>query len=482
MPKHKVMKQKAIQIQEAKARKASEQPENEALNKDITAKFLLKFSLPTMISMILMGTFGIVDGLFVSNIIGQEAFAAVNIVFPFLTFALAIGFMLGVGGNALAGKKIGEGKLEEARNVFSLISLVTFIASVVMSSAAVFFPRFVLNVLGANDILFYTALEYMQPIAIALPIIVMSVVFQQFMMTIGKAHISTLVFLIGGLVSLGLNVVFLYILNLGIGFAALATSIGYAVPALVGFVYFIFNRKGSLYFVKPKFNIEILKRSSINGASEFVTMMSTSIMSTFMNNVVMEIGGWEGVAAIGIIFATMNILANIFIGYSSGIMPITSFNYGKDDAERLKKIFNLSLKIVGIISICAVALAWLLTHPFVRIFTGPYVSVYMGGVYTDFPNTVYNLAIQGFRIITSGFIFMGFNTFASIFFTSLNDGKISSLLSVLRTLVFVVGALLILPNMFGMYGVFSSMIVAEALTIIVTATALYRMKPKYKYA
>ena len=456
----------------------------EPLDKDITYKFLLKFSFPTIMSMIFMSVFGIIDGVFVSRIIDEVALSAVNLVFPFITFALAIGFMLGVGGNAIAAKLFGENKENDARSVFTLISVISFVTSFFMSTISILFPDFVLNILGADEHLHYLAIQYITPLSLGLPVAVMSVIFQQFLMTEGKAHIGMLTFLIGGILNVVLNWLLIYQLDMGLQGAAIATMLGYSLSAIIGFLYFLFNKSGKIYFVKLKWNKKTIVDSSINGSSEFVTMMSTAIMSTFMNNIIMNVGGWQGVAAVGIIFGTMQILASLFIGYVSGIMPIISFNYGKGDTYRLKKTYSISLKIIASVSVIAVILAWIFTDSFVQIYVGPYITVYLeiAGGYMTFENEVYNLAMQGFRIITSGFIFMGFNTFGSVFFTALNNGKISAMLSFLRTLVFVVGMLLILPEFFGIYGVFFSMIAAETLAIIVTFITFKIQSKRYHYA
>ena len=442
--------------------------EHSKLDKDISAKFLLKFSLPTILSMIFMSVFGIIDGVFVSRIIDPAAMAPVSIVFPFLMFALAIGFMIGVGGNALAAKKIGMGEHQKAREIFTLISVVAFSVSVVMSSISIIAPTQVLSLLGADYTVYAMALEYMIPISWMLPVMVMGAIFQQFFMTEGKAHVSMVLSLIGGLANVGLNWLLIYYLQMGLMGAAVATGIGSAIPSVIGFFYFIFNKKGTLYFVSPKWDLGVLVSASINGSSEFVTMMSVSITSIFMNNISIRIDGLEAVAAIGIIFGTMQILMSLFIGYSSGILPLISFNFGKDNTERLKQIYSKSLVIIGIISVLSLALAWIFTDAFIRIYVEP-------------GNRIYDLAIIGFRIITASFLLMGYNSFGSVLFTALNNGKISALLSFSRTLVFVIILLLILPEIFGLYGVFIAMPAAEILAIVVTFYFLNKMKPRYKY-
>ena len=464
--------------------------EESKLNKDVTPSFLLKFALPTILSMIIMGTVGIVDGVFVSRLIDPGAFAAVSIAFPFLTFALAIGFMLGVGGNAIAAKTLGEGDVKKARAIFSFITFMAFLVSAIMSSTGILFPNLVLDILGAGP-LRDDVLQYLQPIIFALPIVVGSVIFQQFLMTEGKAHISTISFLIGGSTNVFLNWFLIGHLDMGLQGAALATSVGYSIPAVIGFVYFLRNKKGKLYFVRPKFDGKVLVNSAVNGSSEFITMMAASIVATLTNNILMDMGheipivpglyyfhtGEMYIGAVGVSFALMGILSSIFIGYASGILPIIGFNFGKGDHGRLKATFKISIVVIVLSSLLSIGLVFLFSSPLVRIYFN-YVE----------HGALYNMTIESFRIVSLGFVFMGINAFGSMFFTALSNGKLSALIAVSRTLIFAVIALLTLPAIFEnigferQFGVYAAMPVAEVATIFVTITILKLMSKRYKYA
>jgi len=270
---------------------------------------------------------------------------------PFMMFAIALGFMLGIGGNALAAKEVGQGNVAQARKVFSLIVVSAFLISAIFSSVAIFFPNFVLDILGVDDFLREVAHSYMMPIAFGLPLMVLSSVFQQFFMTEGKANIGATAAALGGIVSAGLNWLFLSQLGFGLASTAVATVIGSSIATLVGIGYFAFKKDGTLRFVKPTFDLKILTRASLNGFSEFIAMMSTAIVNTITNNIIMDVGGWEGLAAFAVIFATTGILANLAMGYVSGILPIISFNYGKGDNDRLQKTYSGSLRIIAVLSI-----------------------------------------------------------------------------------------------------------------------------------
>jgi len=470
MPKNYAKKKKHANIM--KAHHESSDKSAIAIAKKPTAGHLLKFTLPTILSMVIMNTFGIVDGIFVSRIIDPIALSAVAIVFPFLTFVLAIGFMLGVGGNALVAKKIGAGQIVEGRENFSLIALTAFISAVVISIIGIAAPNFVLNILGVDEFLRPMSMEYIQPILYFLPVVLMGMVFQQFLITEGKAHISAITSVLGGLTSAGLNFLLIYVMDMGLQGAALATAIGYSIPSLVGFAFFAFRRKGNLYFVKPKLDFRALGRSCINGASEMVTMLAISITTVLLNNILMGMdgGGPEAVAAAAIIFAGFGLFAAIFMGYSSGVAPIISYNFGKEDTDNLKLVFKNSIRIILTLSTAAIGLAWLLTTPLIAVYDVPAGTA------------IHDMATTGFRTIALGFVFAGFNVFGSMFFTALNNGVVSSLLSFFQTLVFVTIAYLTLPAIFGINGAWAAMPVAETLGVALTIFFFKKMRKRYNYA
>ncbi|MCL2619684.1 MAG: MATE family efflux transporter [Defluviitaleaceae bacterium] len=461
----------------AKARPKAE----ENITKTPTKTHLLKFALPTILSMLIMSTFGIVDGIFVSRWIDQSALAAVSLVFPFLGFIMAIGFMLGVGGNAMIAKKIGEGKELEGRQNFSLLILTGFIVSVSIALIGIFAPDFVMGILGVSPEAREMALDYMMPLVYFLPVIVAGMMFQQFLITAGKAHYSAITALFGGLISAGLNFVFIYVLEMGLQGAALATSIGYSLSAMVGLVFFAINRKGNLYFVMPKFDIKALGRASINGASEMVTMLSTSIVVVIMNNILMNLedGGLMAVASASVMFAGMGIFSGLFIGYSSGVAPITSYNFGKGDTDNLKLSFKNNLLIVGALSVVATGLAFLLVNPLIAVYD-IHPTIYMYGMYFD--NPIHGMARTGFLFIASSFVLMAYNSFATMFFTALNNGVVSSLLSLFRTLIFPALAFAVLPLIWGVNGVWAAMPAAEILGVVLTIVFFKAMKKRYNYA
>ncbi|MCL1988775.1 MAG: MATE family efflux transporter [Firmicutes bacterium] len=456
--------------------------EDASLNKPINLGFLLKFSLPTIVSTLLQSTFGIVDGVFVSRIIDEYALSATSLVWPFLIFVLSLGFMFGVGGNALVAKELGEGKNVRARQNFSMIVVVSFAATAVLSLFGLIFPSVVLNILGVSPEIYDIVLEYLVPLLWFLPAITIGVIFQQFLITEGKAHLGMIATIIGGSLNMFLNWLLIYYLQWGLHGAALATSIGYTVSAVFGFAYFTYNRTragGLLYFVMPKFRIMVLAHSAVNGLSEMITGMATSITGIFMNNILMQLEGPMAVAAGGIMFAGMGIITSIFLGYIWGISPIISYNHGKGDSGRLQKIFKISIAAVSAMAVVAIAGSFAFTDLFISIYiTEP--QVYFDGIWVTLP--IVEMAHSGLRAISLGYIFMAINAFGSALFTALNNGKISGLLSAMRTLVFVMLSLAVLPLIFGVDGVWFAMPVAEVLALFVTAFFVWRYRKVYKYA
>ena len=458
-----------------------EQELDPSLEKNISVPMLLKFTLPTIVAYVFMGIFGIVDGIFVSRIIGEYALSAVSLVIPFLTFVTAIGLMFGTGGNALVAKEIGEGSIARARSDFTLVSVAAFMVTVSLSILGVLFPDFLLNVLGVDADVYHLAREYFIPLVIFIPFTSAGIMFQTFLITEGKAHLGTIATVIGGSISIFLNWLLLHRLNMGLHGAALSTSLGYAVPTVFGLIYFATNkkRKGVLYFVKPKLKLHTLARSCLNGMSEMVTMMATAITSTFMNNILMDLDGPMAVAAAGIMMAGFGTVSSVFIGYAAGVSSLVSYNYGKLEKERLKKIFNYSLWIVSVLSLFTVALSWLFTDRFIGIYLEEPFLLLVGFIMLL---PVYEMAFYGIRLISFGYIFMAVNSFASMFFTSFNNAKYSTIIALMRGIGFFMVTLAVLPMIMGIDGVWIAMPVADVLTLFFTVWFLFRMRKVYHYA
>jgi len=439
------------------------------LDRPINTRWLLRFALPTMASTMVMSAFGMIDGIFAARVIAPEAFAVTGIVFPFIAFVMAVGFMLSIGGSALVAKKIGQGNHIEARSIFSMLTVVTLIASSALAAFGLLFPNALLSVLGVDELLRPGAVEYLTPMLFVLPTMMVGFFIQQYFITEGKPTFGFIATLCGGLVNIGLNFLLIAYLGWGLHGAALATGIGYTIPALFGVVFFARNRKGTLYFTRFSWDIRALGQSSLNGASEMITMLAISVTSVVMNNILIRLVGYEGVAAASIMFVGQNLLMSLFLGYASGIAPIISFNYGKGDRSRLQRLFKRSTIIILVASLLSIVLGWFLASQLTVI-------------YVPRSTEIYRMAVHAFRIGLIGMAFMGVNTFASVLFTALNNGKISGTLAFFRTLVFVLLMLSLLPLILDLNGVWLALPAAELLALVMTITFIVRRRQQYGYA
>ncbi|MCD4836397.1 MATE family efflux transporter [Phocea massiliensis] len=435
---------------------------------NITPGFLLRFTLPSIVMMVFNAFYTIVDGGFVSNFVGTGALSAVNIVYPTQSLTLAIGIMLATGGSAVCARQMGQGDDQGAKHSFSLLLFCGAAIGLLMAVVGTVFAGPIVRLLGSNDAIFQYCYDYMFYLSLFVPFAILQVMFQFFFTTAGRPGLGLAATLLGGVA----NIVFDYILivpaNLGIKGAAIATGIGFVLPSVMGLLYFSFNRKGHLCLVKPVLNLQILGESCINGSSEMVSNLATAITTLLFNLVMMNLLGEDGVAAITIIFYAQFLFTAVFFGFTSGVAPLVSFNYGAENHTRLQKLYRLSLIFVGICSALAFGGSLLLKGTVIRAFAKPGTAVYA-------------LAEEGMTLFAIGFLFMGFNIFVSGFFTALSNGRVSAILSFLRTLVFIVAAILLLPLLLGINGVWLSIPFAELLAAGVSAFYLAKLKPNYNY-
>lgn len=446
-----------------------EQNQTQVLDKKISFNMLARFSLPTIASMIFMNIYSTVDGLFVSRLIGIDALSAVTLIMPIIMISLAFGSMIGTGGNALIAKKIGEGKEQEARQNFSLLLLVTLVISIFMSIIGLSFLEPILRILGAEGDLFNLSRQYAIPFLILFPLAMFGMVFQISFITVGKAHLGFVVSVLGGITNIVLDYLLIAVFDMGVAGAAIATMFGYSIPSLVGLIYFLLNRNGSLFIAKPRFDVWVILKSCSNGASEMVTSLSAGVTSLLFNVILLRMVGSDGVASMAVIMYAQALLSAAFLGYSFGISPIISYNYGKQDVDRLKKIYDISLKSILSVSIFTFVISLLLANPLVSIFLGEGTPAYY-------------MATKGFRIFSLSYLFMGINIFSSAMFTALNNGKVSAILSFFRTMIFIVISLMTLPFILGINGIWLALPIAEFMGICMATYYLRKMKPIYQYA
>lgn len=440
------------------------------LSEHFTYNKLLRFVFPSIVMMIFTSIYSVVDGLFVSNFVGKTALASINLILPFLMGLSALGFMIGTGGSAIVAKTLGEGDPKRANSYFSMLVYVTAIGGIILALLGMLLVPSVASLLGAEGELLSNCILYGRINFISLPAFMLQNVFQSFFVTAEKPKLGLAVIITAGVTNMILDLLFIGILGFGLAGAAVATVCGEMIGGL--FPVFYFSRKNSslLRLGKTQFNGRILMQTCINGSSELMTNLSSSIVNSLYNIQLMKFAGENGVAAYAAIMYVNFIFIAIYLGYSIGSAPIISYHYGAGNHGELKNLYKKSLQLVGSWGILLFILAQLLATPLAKLFVG-------------YDSTLLAMTQIGFRIYSLVYLINGFNIFGSSFFTALNNGVVSAVISFLRTLVFQIGAVLILPVVFGgINGIWSSVTVAELLTLCITITFFVRQRRKYHYA
>lgn len=401
-----------------------------------------------------------------SNFLGTDALSSVSIAGPFLAIALAIGTMIATGGCALVSGRMGEGQMEKARQNFSFFMLFSVAISTLFCVLGILFRRPILYAMGADEALYHLCEAYAVPIFLLIPFAMVSIVLQIFFVAAGRPGLGFGLSIAGGVTNIVLDDVLLAVFPLGVAGAAYASAAGYFLQSVIGVVFFLVNRKGSLYFVRPKFDGRALGKACSNGMSEMVWMLAVTVTMIAMNVILMRLVGSDGVAAAAIILSAQTILS---AGYVQGIAPVVSYHFGAENFSELKRLTRAALKTVAGMSLLTFAIAFPLARPIALLFA-------------ENSAPVTEMAVRGTYIFAAAFLLMGFNLFASVFFTALNNGKTSAILSLFRTLIFLILPLLILPRLWCVDGVWISMPVAEVLSILLSVFYFRRMRNKYHYA
>lgn len=439
-----------------------------ALSRKVTTKSLLTFAIPTVITMVFTNIYSMVDGIFVSRVVGTDALSAINLVYPFIIVAITIGIMLAAGGSAVVARKMGEGKGREAREDFTMLIIVGAGLGFLTTALGLLFLEPLLYTLGANAVVYEYCETYLTMLLFFFPPLMLQVLFQTFFATAGKAGLGLGFVVAGGMTNIALDYLFIAVYGWGLAGAALATGLGYCVPGILGLLYFLFHRKGSLYLVRPKFRLTVLWESVTNGASEMVSNLASSVTVFLYNIIMMRMAGQDGVAAITILLYTDSLMTAVYFGFAMGIAPVISYNYGEGNTENLRKIKKISLTTLVVCGISIFA--------FVTAFTKPLVSVFApAGSY------VFELAASGLPVFGLCYLVMGVNIFASALFTALSNGKVSAMLAFLRTLVFLVFGIVTLPQLFGITGVWLAVPFAEILALAVSVGCMKKYEKVYCY-
>ena len=431
---------------------------------------LIRFTLPSIGMMIFMSIYGVVDGFFVSNFAGKTPFAAVNLIMPFLMILATAGFMFGTGGSALGAKTFGEGNMERGNRYFSLLVYVALGISIVLAVVSFIFLRPIAELLGAEGELLDNAVLYGRIILLALPFNVLQFLFQSFFVTAEKPQLGLATTISSGVTNMVLDAVLVILLpqEYKLAGAAVATAMSQTIGGLIPLVYFSRKNSSILQLGKARWDGKAVLRACTNGSSEFMSNIAMNLVGMLYNIQLIKYAGEDGIAAYGVMMYVCMIFCGAFVGYSIGTAPVVSFHYGARNHSELRSLLRKSTVMISGFSVVMVAAAQLLAVPLSRLFVG-----YDAGLM--------ELTVAGFRIFGFSFLFQGFAIYGSGFFTALNDGLTSALISFLRTLVFQLLAVLLLPLIWGINGVWASIIVAELMATTLSVVFLVIKQKKYQY-
>ena len=438
------------------------------LSDHFTYKKLLRFTLPSILMMIFTSIYGVVDGLCVSHFAGKEEFTAVNFIMPFLMILGAVGFMFGAGGSALIAKTLGEGDHEGANRQFSLIVYVSFALGVAIAVLGIVFIEPVARLLGADGELLDNCVLYGRIILIALPAFMLQMEFQTFFITAEKPTLGLFVTVASGVANMVLDLVLVGLIPLGLVGAAMATAISQAIGGFVPVIYFLAKNSSLMRLGATRFEWRPLVQTCFNGCSELMSNISMSFVGMLYNVQLLNVAGEDGVAAYGVLMYVCMIFIAVFIGYSIGTAPIVSYNFGSGNTDELKNLFKKSLLIIGSTSFAMMIFGEVMAAPLSHLFVG-------------YDPELCAMTMRGFYIFSFSFLFSGVAIWGSGFFTALNNGVVSAVISFLRTLVFQSLAVIILPIFFDLDGIWFSIILAEALATVVTVVFLLAKRKRYAY-
>lgn len=431
---------------------------------------LIRFTLPSISMMIFTSIYSVVDGFFVSNFAGKIPFAAINLIMPFLMILSTVGMMFGTGGSAFVAKALGEGKREKANEYFSLFVYVALGTGIVLAVLGIIFIRPIASLMGAEGEMLENAVVYARIILAALPFYVLQVLFQSFFVTAERPNMGFGVTVAAGVTNMILDAVLVILLpqDFKLAGAAVATAMSQTVGGVIPLIYFGRKNTSILKLGKTVMDKRAILHACINGSSEFMSNISMSLVGMLYNLQLLSYAGENGVAAYGVMMYVSMIFSGAFMGYTIGVAPVIGYHYGAQNHKELKGLLKKSMIMIGIFGVAMITAAEILASPLARIFVG-------------YDAELMKLTVWGFRIFSLSFAFMGYAIFVSGFFTALSDGLTSALISFLRTLVFQIASVLILPLLWGINGVWISIVVAELMAVIFGMFFLVLKRNKYHY-
>lgn len=439
------------------------------LSEHFTYQKLIRFTIPTIIMMIFTSIYGVVDGIFVSNCVGSDAFAAVNLVMPAIMIFGSIGFMIGTGGSALVSKTIGEGKSEKAKEYFSMLLYLLIIVGLLFTVIGIVLVKPVSVLLGADETMLGDCVIYGRVILIFLVPFILQNAFQSFLVVAEKPTFGLIISIITGVANMALDFLFMYIFKMGVLGAALATGISQVIGGIVPLIFFMKNNGTPLQLTKARFEGKAIWQTCINGSSEMLTSLSMSLVNMLYNMQLMKYAGSDGVVAYGIIMYVGFIFVGTYLGYSIGTAPIIGYHYGAGNIDELKSLLKKSLKLIAITAVVMTGIAEI-------------CSQLLASIFVSYDAELLAMTTRAIRLFSISYLISGFNIFTSSFFTALNNGVVSAVISFLRTLVFQVVMIFVLPMILGLDGIWLAVVIAEILALVVSILCLFFNRKKYQYA
>ena len=430
---------------------------------------LLKFTFPSIVMMVFTSIYGVVDGIFVSNFAGKTPFAAINLIMPYLMLTSVLGFMVGTGGTALISMTLGMGDKKKANEIFSLLTWVCIIGGIVLTALSMVFMRPVAILLGATGQMLEDCVTYGMIVQLALTAYILQYAFQSFCVTAEKPNLSLTMMVVAGVCNILLDALFVAVFRWELVGAAVATTIAQITGAIIPIVYFICPNSSLLRLGKCCFDGKALLRTFTNGASELMSNLSMSLVSMLYNLQLMAWAGEDGIAAYGVIMYVNFAFMSVYIGFVIGAAPLVGYNHGADNRPELKNIFRKSLILLGAFSLVMTLLAEV-------------TSAQLSNIFVGYDPKLYEITVRGFRIYSLSFLLCGFNLFGSSLFTALNNGLISAVISFFRTLICQIAAVMLLPLVLKLDGVWLSIVVAELAALVLTVICFAKYRKRYHYA
>ena len=428
----------------------------------------MRFTLPSILMMIFTSVYSIVDGFFVSNFVGKTPFAAVNFIMPLLMILGCVGFMFGTGGGALIAKTMGEGDRKKANEIFSMIVYAAAVCGIILAAAGIIFMRPIASLMGAKGALLENSIVYGRLILLALPFFILQYEFQCLFATAEKPKLGLFITVAAGVTNMVLDALFVAVFRMGLEGAAAATALSQFIGGIVPLIYFARKNSSYLKLVKFKFDGRALIKTCVNGSSELMSNISMSLVGMLFNIQLIKYAGENGVAAYGVLMYVSMVFQAIFIGYAVGVAPVVGYHYGACNYGELKNVRKKSMILIGAFSVLMFAAGQMLARPLSLIFV-------------SYDADLLEMTVHAFNIFSFSFLMSGFAIFGSSFFTALNDGLTSALISFFRTLIFQSAAVIIFPLIWGLDGIWMSVVMAEVMAVVVTAAFLIIKRKKYNY-